>query len=220
MHEDGQGALLVPQILAAEQIVALQELADRVVGDRPGVRIRADLLVSAISNPSGVLGSIAGAFLGSAARPVRAVLFDKNARNNWAVPWHQDRTIAVTERCDVAAYGPWSRKSGTWHVEPPFKITSRMITLRAHLDDCDEDNAPLLYVPGSHMLGKLPADGVAECARQRGHAISLAKAGDVWAYATAIVHGSEAARNPSRRRILQIDYSADELPAGLQWAGI
>jgi ectoine hydroxylase-related dioxygenase (phytanoyl-CoA dioxygenase family) len=184
------------------------------------MRIQADPRVSAIAEPCGVLGSIADAALGAAARPVRAVLFDKNARNNWAVPWHQDRTIAVCERHEVAGYGPWSRKAGTWHVEPPFEITARMITLRAHLDDCDENNAPLLYVPGSHAFGKLPAASVADFARQRGHVASLAKTGDVWAYATAIVHGSEAARNPSRRRILQIDYSADELPAGLQWAGI
>jgi hypothetical protein len=55
-------------------------------------------------------------------------------------------------------------------------------------------------------LGKLPVGGIAELARRQGHAASLAKAGDVWAYATAIVHGSEAARKPNRRRVLQIDY--------------
>lgn len=150
----------------------------------------------------------------------RSELFDKTKHSNWMVPWHQDRTIAVLARVETSGYGPWSRKSGTWHVEPPFDLTARMITLRAHLDDCDEDNAPLLYVPGSHALGKLPVDGIAEFVRKQGHVVSLAKAGDVWAYATAIVHGSEAARKPNRRRVLQIDYSADELPLGLSWAGI
>jgi ectoine hydroxylase-related dioxygenase (phytanoyl-CoA dioxygenase family) len=151
---------------------------------------------------------------------VRAVLFDKSAHNNWVVPWHQDRTIAVRQPGDVPGYGPWSRKNGTWHVEPPFEITARMVTLRAHLDDCDQDNAPLLYVPGSHRIGKLPAKPVADFARMHGHAVSLAKTGDVWAYATAIVHASEAALNPARRRVLQMDYSADELPNELEWAGI
>lgn len=147
-------------------------------------------------------------------------MFDKSPNNNWIVPWHQDRTIAVRERRDVPGYGPWSRKAGVWHVEPPFEITARMLTLRVHLDDCGIENAPLLYVPGSHLVGKLPSRRVADFAREQGHAVSPAKAGDVWAYATAIVHSSQPAQKPCRRRVLQIDYSADELSAGLEWAGI
>ncbi|MFA5988198.1 MAG: hypothetical protein WC803_01150 [Sphingomonas sp.] len=49
---------------------------------------------------------------------------------------------------------------------------------------------------------------------------NLARRGDVWAYATPIVHGSAAAKAPSRRRVLQIDYSPDDLPAPLAWAGV
>lgn len=148
------------------------------------------------------------------------MLFDKSMQNNWIVPWHQDRTIAVRDRRDVPDFGPWSRKSGAWHVEPPFEITQSMVTLRAHLDDCDEHNAPLLYVPGSHRVGKIPADEVGNFARRQGHAVSLAQAGDVWAYATAIVHASEPAATPTRRRVLQVDYAAQELPGGLKWSGI
>lgn len=214
------GASHFPAVLSADEIARLQAIADRVVANKPGARLYGEPAINAMADATGPLGRIASEALKRNARPVRAVLFDKTPHSNWMVPWHQDRTIAVLARFETPGYGPWSRKSGTWHVEPPFDLTSRMITLRAHLDDCDEDNAPLLYVPGSHALGKLPVDSIAELARKQGHAVSLAKAGDVWAYATAIVHGSEAARKPNRRRVLQIDYSADDLPPGLAWAGI
>ena len=35
-----------------------------------------------------------------------------------------------------------------------------------------------------------------------------------------ILHASNAAETPRRRRVLQIDYSADDLPGGLQWLGV
>ncbi len=206
--------------LGMAEIASLQVLADRILGKRPGHRVFGEPGISALAVGTGSLGRIAASALGARSRPVRAVLFDKTPTNNWTVPWHQDRTIAVRKRCEVPGYGPWSRKSGIDHVEPPFAITAGMVTLRAHLDDCDVSNAPLLYVPGSHRLGKIPSGDVAALARRHGHETSLAQAGDVWLYATPIVHGSEAANAPRRRRVLQIDYSADELPAGLEWAGI
>ena len=45
-------------------------------------------------------------------RPVRVLYFDKNPDANWAVPWHQDRTIAVAQRIDVPGYDMWSVKAG------------------------------------------------------------------------------------------------------------
>src|SRR5258708_167808 len=98
----------------------------------------------------------------------------KTADTNWAVAWHQDRTIAVRERREVAGFGPWSRKAGVAHVEPPFPVIAGMITLRVHLDDCDDDNAPLLVAPGSHRLGRVPAAQAGEIARRLGVASCLA----------------------------------------------
>jgi len=48
----------------------------------------------------------------------------------------------------------------------------------------------------------------------------LAERGDIWAYATPILHASDAARRPSARRVLHVDYSADELPPPLAWYGV
>ena len=48
--------------------------------------------------------------------------------------------------------------------------------------------------------------------------ICVAEAGDIWAYATPILHMSERAMRPRRRRVLQIDYAGSDLPGGLDWA--
>jgi hypothetical protein len=34
------------------------------------------------------------------------------------------------------------------------------------------------------------------------------------------LHASEAAVVPSGRRVLQVDYAAEELPGGLRWLGL
>jgi Phytanoyl-CoA dioxygenase (PhyH) len=214
------GATRYTRAMPRDELAGLLRFSDAVLDGQSGVRVFDRAEVCAVLGPGGSIGRCAAAILGTAARPVRAILFDKTADNNWAVPWHQDRTIAVRERRDVPGFGPWSVKAGVVHVEPPFDIIEDMITIRAHLDDCAEDNAPLLVVPGSHRLGRVTAERTAEVAREHGHAPCTAGAGDLWIYATSIVHASERALNPQRRRVLQVDYASGELPGGLEWLGV
>jgi ectoine hydroxylase-related dioxygenase (phytanoyl-CoA dioxygenase family) len=129
-----------------------------------------------------------------------------------------DRTIAVQAKLEVPGFGPWTVKAGIHHVEPPTELLERMVTLRLHLDRVDEDNAPLLIVPGSHRLGRVAEPEIDALVDRWGSRACLAERGDIWAYATLVLHASEAARRPRRRRVLQIDYSSDDLPAGLQFA--
>jgi ectoine hydroxylase-related dioxygenase (phytanoyl-CoA dioxygenase family) len=151
---------------------------------------------------------------------VRAILFDKTAATNWALGWHQDRTISVIERLDVARFGPWSVKQGMPHVAPPFALLSKMVTLRVHLDDVPGTNAPLLIAPGSHRLGCVPISEIDAAVKACGIRACTAMAGDIWIYATAILHASEATTRPVHRRVLQVDYAAEELPGGLRWLGV
>lgn len=95
-----------------------------------------------------------------------------------------------------------------------------MVTLRIHLDDVSPENAPLLVAPGSHRLGRVTEDDLDEAVRQCGTYACTAQAGDIWVYSTPILHASERALRPARRRVLQVDYSAADLPAGLEWAGV
>jgi hypothetical protein len=48
----------------------------------------------------------------------------------------------------------------------------------------------------------------------------VAQAGDVWLYATAILHASDRADNPRRRRVLHVDFAGCDLPGGLEWSGL
>lgn len=204
---------------AAPFLARLRALAAALPADKAGLRLHGIDGLAELLAPN-VLGAAAAEHLGSAARPVRAIWFDKSADNNWALGWHQDRTIAVRQRADIAGYGPWSIKQGLLHVEPPFAVLESMVTLRIHLDPVPEDNAPLLIAPGSHRLGRLREAAIAAAVAACGSAMCLAEAGDVWAYHTPILHASAASSATVHRRVLQVDYAPIDLPAPLEWLGL
>ncbi|KQM70595.1 phytanoyl-CoA dioxygenase family protein [Sphingomonas sp. Leaf20] len=217
-EEDGAqifaGALDNATCLSIEQAIA------DLPSDVPGVRIGFAPALRAMLAVEGPIGSIAASASGPNARAVRAVLFDKTAARNWALGWHQDRTIVVEQRAGVDGFGPWTVKAGLIQVEPPFAILERMVTIRVHLDPVDTTNAPLRIVPGSHRLGRLTEASIKHVVEDRGERECLANRGDVWLYATPIVHGSRAADPPRRRRVLQVDYAAVDLPSPLRWRGL
>src|SRR5918997_2911702 len=140
LNLDRDGAQLFPERVGGK----LLEEIEAILYDRPpaaGVRIADDpKLLDWISSRSPV-GEVARSLRGAKAQPVRAILFDKSEGANWALGWHQDRTIAVRERIAVEGFNNWTVKAGTTHVEPPFAILERMITVRIHLDDVETDNA-------------------------------------------------------------------------------
>jgi hypothetical protein len=211
------------QLFAGAALPILGDLAPALAGlpeDRAGLRLRALPELRPHLAPSGAIGRIAASALGSGARPVRAILFDKSPDTNWALGWHQDRAICVAKRREVEGFGPWTVKGGMHHVEPPSELLASMATLRVHLDDVPADNAPLLIAPGSHRLGRVPEGSIDAAVRRCGTVACTAKAGDIWLCSTPILHASEAAARPSRRRVLQLDYAARDLPGGLEWLGV
>ena len=46
------------------------------------------------------------------ARPVRVIAFNKSKANNWTLPWHQDRVVALRERVEMPGFGNWTNKAG------------------------------------------------------------------------------------------------------------
>jgi len=214
MQFEPDGAQLFRAAFAPDRISALEKML--VFGDGPGARLGPIPGLSALVQPA---TAIAAATLGRGARPVRAVLFDKSPARNWALGWHQDRTIAVSRRIDTPGFTGWTVKAGIAHVVPPFEILARMLTLRIHLDPVGPDNAPLLVVPGSHRLGRIAEPDIPGIAARLGGAACPADRGDLWLYATPILHASARAAAPGRRRVLQLLYSAQALPGGLEWLG-
>jgi len=110
--------------------------------------------------------------------PVRAIFFNKSAAANWLVPWHQDLTIAVRAKVDVPGFGPWSSKEGIPHVQPPISLLEEMLTIRLHLDDCDENNGALRVLGGSHRLGRLSSEQIRELRAKHPETVCRLSAGD------------------------------------------
>jgi ectoine hydroxylase-related dioxygenase (phytanoyl-CoA dioxygenase family) len=148
---------------------------------------------------------------------VRGLLFNKVAEANWAVPWHQDLTIAVRERLDAPGFGPWSVKDGVVHVQPPDEVIARMLALRFHLDDTDGDNGALRVIPGSHHHGRLTPAAIARWTIFRKPVTIEAPAGSVLLMRPHLLHASSPATTPKERRVIHIEYSPDSLPCGLEW---
>lgn len=217
---DRDGAELIAGAVGEATLLRIEATIADLSGERAGTRLHGRPGLAEPLSANGAVGRLAAARLGEGARPVRALLFDKNATNNWALGWHQDRTIVVRERVEVDGFGPWSVKAGLQHCAPPIGLLARMLTVRLHLDDVGEDNAPLLVAPGSHRRGRVPEREIKAVVAECGTATCLARRGDVWLYATPILHASNVAVSPRRRRVLQVDCSACELPGGLEWLGV
>ena len=66
---------------------------------------------------------------------------------------HQDLTISVSQRKEIAGFGPWTVKQNQFAVQPPVDLLAGNFTVRIHLDDTDADNGALKVIPGSHLNG-------------------------------------------------------------------
>ncbi|MFO0892265.1 MAG: phytanoyl-CoA dioxygenase family protein [Isosphaeraceae bacterium] len=159
--------------------------------------------------------------LGEAAFPVRVLYFDKTATANWNLPWHQDVTVAVRRRRDVAGYGPWTRKAGVDHAHAPGDLLGRMLTVRLHLDDCVPDSGPMRVLPGSHASGRLSAAEVnARVARYGTRAVPcLVAAGGAVVMRPLILHASASATGDGHRRVIHMEFASEPLAGGLEWRG-
>jgi ectoine hydroxylase-related dioxygenase (phytanoyl-CoA dioxygenase family) len=155
--------------------------------------------------------------LGSTARVVRGIYFDKHENANWKVAWHQDLTIAVKERMEVDGYHPWSIKAGIHHVQPPVSILQNMLTLRIHLDHADESNGALRVLPGTHNYGRLDPRKTQYWKEQQKTITCAVRKGGVMLMRPLLLHSSLAAVNPEHRRVLHFEYSSVDLPGGLKW---
>ncbi|RTL60554.1 MAG: phytanoyl-CoA dioxygenase [Hyphomicrobiales bacterium] len=207
-------------VVSEERLASLRALPAFACQKQAGARgFDDDALVSELACAFGPLGLLAAKLLGATARPVRILFFDKSEARNWAVPWHQDRTIAVAEQHELAGFGPWSLKGGVPHVEPPSSLLAEMAILRLHLDDCGEQNGPLMVIDGSWRKGRVPTSQIQDHLAPSQVRVLVASAGDVVVMRGLTIHASERARYPSRRRVIHVEYSARDLPKPLRWHG-
>lgn len=215
------GYELVNDFLSDTQLNCINnELEKVVLPDRAGGIRNADKKYSSICDiaTSDELIAQAQKYLSGNASLVRAILFNKTPKNNWLVAWHQDRTVAVSEKFEEKGWGPWSVKDQIHHVQPPVYVLDQMITFRIHLDDTSLENGCLKVMPHSHKLGILDSDAIQTYSQSHEALVCEALAGSALAMRPHILHSSSKAIVPSQRRVLHLEYSSFKLPKGVLWA--
>lgn len=154
--------------------------------------------------------------LGPECFAVRGIFFNKTRQANWKVVWHQDLTIAVREQQPVIGFGPWTTKAGIWHVQPPSEIMSGMLAIRLHLDESDCDNGPLRVIPGTHRHGRLSATEIAAFAKNNCVTCTVPEGGAL-VIRPLVLHASSACVVNKPRRVIHLEFAAEELSYGLGW---
>ena len=225
---DARGFALLPDVVDEGRVRALLAALDE-AEDAAGVRRRESVYairnlleavpaVAELARDPAIRGLVEPV-LGPGAFAVRGILFDKTPDANWKVTWHQDLTIAVRERREVAGFGPWSEKAGVVHVQPPAEVLERMVTVRLHLDPCGPENGPVQLIPGSHSAGRLSAGEVQRWRAEVAPVSACTGAGGVLLMRPLALHASSPATVPAHRRVIHLEFAAGELPGGLEWHG-
>jgi len=151
-------------------------------------------------------------------RLVRVVGFYKTVQQNWSLPWHQDRVIAVDGKHELKRYKNWTYKAEQWHCEAPLNVLQNMFFCRLYLDDCDPESGAMLASLGSHKAGIVMNEDAESIAQQYPGKTCLAKAGDVLILPMLTLHKSTLVMSDKLRRVIRLDYAAVDLPKPLKWA--
>lgn len=210
-----RGVLLSAEIFAVKTEVSL----DNESLQRSGIRNlekRFDSISRLATSPA-VL-SIASSCLGAMPCLVRALFFDKTPDRNWFVAWHQDKTVTLNRRADMAGWGPWSLKDGVCHVQAPCEVLNQMITIRLHIDPADEASGCLKVIPGSHRLGVVKQEAIGNIVARENSVPCVVAAGDAVIMRPHVLHSSGKSTGCAHRRVVHLEYSSFALPDGICWA--
>jgi len=203
-----QGFAIIPAVLPPETVDKLVEEIDDALKARASHSDHAMRhlieVVPAVRKVAeeATIRALVKTVLGPSAFVVRSIFFDKTPDANWKVAWHQDLTIAVRQKIEVAGFTAWSVKDGVAHVQPPVEVLEQMLALRLHLDDCGPANGPRQI---SEWRDRQPAE---ICSVSRGGALLMRP---------LLLHASSPATEPKHRRVLHLEFAAGPLPCGLQW---
>ncbi|NES86888.1 MAG: phytanoyl-CoA dioxygenase family protein [Moorea sp. SIO2B7] len=134
---------------------------------------------------------------------------------NWLVPWHQDKTIITERKSTLEGWGPWSKKDGVHHVQPPLKILNKIITFRIHLDPSSIDNGCLKVLPNTHN-SILSTNEINKLVHSINAVACAVNTGDILVMKPLILHSYSKALSPANRRVIHLEYGNFSLPQELQ----
>ena len=227
---DEHGFAIVENVLSLAEVAALRDAVEQAIAesqDSTSVRDRGG--VYAIRNVTEVvpevralhkhpgIAQLVAPILGEQAMLVRGLMFDKSPASNWGIFWHQDLSIAVRQREEVTDFGPWSIKAGIQHVQPPPNILQKMLTVRLHLDDCQESNGALRVLPGSHRNSRLSMFESETLQQSTSPKTCCVSSGGAVMMRPLLLHSSHRATDASRRRVIHLEFAAEPLPEPLVW---
>ena len=215
------GYAIIPRVLTSEEMDHLLSDLEGSAAQRSraGVRhLMSNPAVEKLAKDHRMVG-LARCVLGNDAFPFKATLFDKSSDANWLITWHQDTALPLREKQEIHGWGPWSTKEGVVYAHAPASTLERIVALRLHLDDSDQENGPLRVIPGSHCNGVLSDEEVGKIVDKRAPVTCLVEQGGVIVMRPLIIHASSKSQSEKPRRVLHIEYaSLDAVAAPLQLA--
>jgi len=119
----------------------------------------------------------------------------------------------------MTGWGPWSTKEGVIYAHAPAGALERIVALRLHLDNSDQENGPLRVIPGSHRQGVLSDKQVGNIVDKGEPVNCLVEQGGVIVMRPLIIHASSKSQSHKPRRVLHIEYATpDAVSAPLELA--
>ena len=111
---------------------------------------------------------------------------------------------------------PWHQDASFWKLDP-----ARTVTVWLAIDDADDANSAMRFIPGTHRMGALPEsarDGASVFHKGTANAEALGepftntlKAGQISLHADMLVHGSRENSSDRRRCGLTLRYCPPEV---------
>ena len=207
-------------VISTEEITEIKNDIEKLEENIPRYGVRhAEKLIPAIKKlaQSATVLNKAKSYIGKEATLARAILFDKSDDQNWFVPWHQDKTVALEEKFDHHDWKNWTVKWGTHHAEAPAPVLKQMITFRIHLDDAFPENGSLKFIRGTHNQ-KLTQDEISNMDKDAVAETATRKAGDAFVMKPLLMHSSHKSTSPEARKVVHLEYCSAKLPENNSWA--
>jgi hypothetical protein len=199
------GFAVLPPVLSAAACDALAAICEMAPLTGAGSRTLLALDAIASLGRSLVATPSIAALLPTDAQAVQCTLFSKSYASTWSVTPHQDLSIPVIERRDLAGWSGWSLKEGVWFVQPPVTVLEQMVAVRVQLDDNAADTGPLEVVPGTHLMGRLSSESI-RVAAASGKVPCVVERGGVVLLRPLLIHSSAKGRSAGNRRVLHFLY--------------
>ena len=226
MNLQETGFTIIDNVFTAEEVSTIIETINGIDTSGPAFRKTSDLFairrfvkeVPAISPLvfNSRLRAIIDELLGPDYFLVKSIYFDKPEQSNWFVAYHQDLTISVEEKKQVAGFDQWTVKNNQFAVQPPVALLENIYTIRIHLDVTDENNGALKIVPGSHRKGIYRPETIDWNTEQE--VVCKVQSGGIMIMQPLLLHASNRTTNNNKRRVIHLEFSNQLLPGELQWA--